>query len=236
MRTIVMLSDKRCGSTAVHNIFRKHPDAKICHVNQNVKFCDEYLWEPGFWLHGANAINGDSKTFIDKFSKACPFLKFPKNITEEVLFDLWDKILMKLGGVVFDKTPHYLGHRDSIDLLAKYRALGNDVRVFAFIRDGRDAICSMYKLWGNGDFKKITTKEGGWLKKYRCLEDIMSSSILGDIPLYKYEEFAADPSYYAKELLKYCGLKDYPKAYDHIKQVHVGRHRSEEATAHQRPP
>ena len=44
-KSIILLSAKRTGSTAVMKIFQKHDQTKIMHVDQNVD-----NWESNFWL------------------------------------------------------------------------------------------------------------------------------------------------------------------------------------------
>ena len=52
-KIIIMLSAKRCGSTAIFNLFQKHPNVKILHKNQNID-----NWEPQFWLYAHKALSG----------------------------------------------------------------------------------------------------------------------------------------------------------------------------------
>ena len=54
-RTIIMLSAKRSGSSAVFKIFQKHPDTGVCHVNQGIHY-----WEANFWNLAAEAIDAGS--------------------------------------------------------------------------------------------------------------------------------------------------------------------------------
>jgi hypothetical protein len=216
-KTIVMLSAKRCGTTAIFTLFQKHPDVGVCHVDQNID-----LWEPNFWNLAAEAIKGSPEKFILRFEQSHPFLLFPKEFTEETVFTLWDNILEELGPVVFDKSPQYLGNTDAIDLLSNYIKRGNDVRLFAFIRDPRDAITSQYEQWKNmveDDSPK--KRELAWLEKYQHLELIQK---IFYVPLFRYEDFSSAPSCYAYNLLQHCGVSVLPETYGHIKPTSVGRY------------
>ena len=208
-----MLSAKRSGSTAIYKMFQNHPDVGVCHHNQ-----EEPNWEPQFWSLGAKAVKGAPEEFISRFKQSHPFLKLPDTFNEQSLFKLWDDILDKLGPVIFDKSPQYLGDEDAMELLRKYMKQGNDVRIFAFIRDPRDTVASQHSLWG-GDPK---TRELAWLKQYKHLEELQKN--LARIPLFKYEDFAHKPSYYAPILFKHCGCRDIPKTYKHIKPTSIGRY------------
>ena len=213
-----MLSAKRCGSTSVFRIFQRHPEVGVCHTDQHID-----NWEPNFWNLGAAAIDGAPQHFIARFKLSHPFLKFPDKFTDESLFRLWDDILNRLGPAVFDKSPQYLGNQRAFELIQKYAALGNDVRLFAFIRDPRDAITSQYELWrGTKGYQSPCEQEQIWLKKYNHLDEL--HSMFGDIPIFRYEKFASDPATYATDLLRHCGCAVIPQCYEHIKPTSVGRY------------
>jgi len=217
-KTIIMLSAKRCGSTAVSKMFQKHPDVKICHQNQEID-----LWESGFWNLGAGAIAGQPEAFVKQLKESLPFVKIPLEFTENSVFKIWDEILDHLGPTVFVKGPQYLGNEKACQLLLKYKQQGNDVRLFAFIRDPRDAIASQYELWRshvNNDSPK--KREASWLQKYQHLEELEKD--FGFIPLFRYEDFARAPQCYVPLIFNHCDIKHLPETYDHIRPVSIGRY------------
>jgi len=150
-------------------------------------------WEPNFWNLGARAIQGKTKKFIERFEQSHPFLKFPH------------------------------GNRDALNLLKNYIGAGNDVRLFAMIRDPRDAITSQYELWKSHvpDYSpKI--KEEQWLSKYQHLEELQNSSM--NIPQFRYEDFASAPACYAPMIFRHCDIAHVAETYDHIKPTSLGRY------------
>ncbi len=220
-KTIILLSAKRGGTTAIFKMFQKHPDVGVCHIDQNI-----HLWEGNFWNLAAKAIDGDPQPFLNRFvlkEKSHPFLKIPDKFTEESAFELWDSILEKLGPVVFDKSPQYLGDQRAFDLLKKYMDTGADVRLFAFIRDPKDTITSQYELW-NKHVENDSPKRRGklWMEKYSHLERLQDS--FGYIPLFRYEDFCRTPAVYAPILFKHCGVENISETYEHIKPINVGRY------------
>lgn len=213
-----MLSGKRCGSTAMFRLFQKHPDVGVCHHDPTIR-----NWEPNFWNLAADAIDGSPQAFVERFRESHPFLKPPGRFTQDAVFDLWGQLLSTLGPVVFDKTPKYLGHRKGMELLYAYAAAGNDVRLFAMVRDPRDMISSQYELWKD-DFPPGTPeyRERHWLDQYRHLEALQAGVL--PIPLFRYEDFAASPSRYVPQLMKHLGLRYDPEVHSHIRPTSIGRY------------
>ncbi len=216
-RTIILLSAPRCGSTAIFRIFQKHPDVGICDEDPTVFNC-----EPHFWSLAEKAIAGKPEKLEKKLHQTLPSISLPEKYTEKTVFALWDSILEAQGPIVFDKSPYYLGNRRAMELLHRYIQRGNVVRMFAMIRDPRDAITSQYELWAS-QFKIASpaTRERIWLDQYAHLEELQMR--IGYIPLFRYEDLAAAPACYVPMIFKHCGIRDFPYTYKHIMPVSVGR-------------
>lgn len=216
-KTIILLCAPRCGSSAIYKMFQKHPAVGTSGSLERLE-----NFEPNFWNFAAEALHGNVLPFRCRFSKSHPFLEIPEKFTEETVFYLWDAILDKQGPVIFDKTPFYLGNREAIRLIYKYKSLGNDVRVFALIRDPKDAITSQHELFQTSKRNyPLQKREAIWLEQYDHLEDMQKT--VEYIPLFRYEDFSAAPACYAPTLFNLCGLPDYPEAYAHIKTTSKGR-------------
>jgi len=220
-KLIIMLSAKRCGSTAIFNLFQKHVNVKILHKDQYIN-----NWEPQFWLYASKAINGDVLDFKNRVLKSLGFEKkfSKKQYDEDTIFKIFDKIFDVYGPVIFDKSPQYLGSKDSLDLLNKYVGLRDDVNlvIFAFIRNPLDAITSQHELWKHYTKEiSLEEREESWLKKYEHLEKIQKDF---NIKLYKYENFCLEPKKYTKDLMNYCGLSFYNELCSHLKAKSLGRY------------
>ena len=210
-RTIILLSAPRCGTTAIYQIFNKHPDVHA-------------LFEPNFWNLAVYALEGRPEKFIKRLNRDHPFLEMPEVFTEKTVFQLWDTILRKYGPVVFEKSPFYLGDRRAIALIKKYRDWGNDIRLFALIRDPRDAITSQHELWGSTiKHSSLRKKETLWLDRFDHLDDIQED--FGYIPLFRYEDLVKAPDCYVPMIFHFCELAIYPQIYHHIKPTSIGRYR-----------
>jgi hypothetical protein len=213
-----MLSAKRCGSTALFRLFQRHPDVGVCHVDPTIP-----LWEPNFWNLAHDAIQGRPEAFVARFAESHPFLEMPARFDEAAVFGLWDRILEVQGPIVFDKSPQYLASPGGLELLGRYRERGHDVRVFAFIRDPRDAITSQYERWRRTvPDDSPERRERRWLEAYANLARFRER--VEPLPLYRYEDFAARPEVHAPALLAHCGLPDHPEAWAHVRPTSLGRY------------
>jgi hypothetical protein len=230
-KTIILLSAKRCGTTALFKMMREHSGVNFCSVTKNPK-----NWEPGFWNNGNYAIRiGRTDRFIKRFQKNYSYLNVPHVTSEQILFDLWDEVLENRGPVVFDKSPQYLGSRGALNLILKYKAQGRDVRVIGLIRDPRDAITSQFRLWGGvyqkktGNKDTLRRREVAWLLKYKNLEYVQS--VIPDMLMMRYENFVNYPELYLKQMCEYCDISYYPYTHRHIKPVNIGRYKRSSLSA-----
>lgn len=236
-RTIVLLSHKRSGTSALFRVFRDHPSVGVCHVDPT-----RTLWEPNFWNLAAQGIRGDTEPFRKRFAESHPFLEVPEVFTEEAVFAMWDRILAELGPILFDKSPQYLGNREALALLKAYRVQGNDVRFVGLIRDPRDTIASQYERLGRGSFRKkpraefrkaaaVRTRlladcpevrEKHWLGKNAHLDELLAEG--EDIPVFRYEDMTQAPSCYFPMLFKHCGVSNVTASFADFRPVNLGRY------------
>jgi hypothetical protein len=193
-------------------------------------------WEPNFWNLAVEALDGDPSKLTARLAESLPFLEVPERITEDVVFALWDGVLARLGPIVFDKSPRYLsswaGFEDPpsrrfatcrpIDLIQRYRARGNDVRLLAMVRDPRDVLDSQNQRFDGGDARSLDWRVSFWLDQYENLEDLRRSD--PSIPLFRYEDLVAAPDCYLPMVLAHCGLPIIPATWDHLRPVNVRRH------------
>ncbi len=216
-KLIILLSAKRCGSTAVFNMFQKNKSVKIFHQNQDID-----NWEVQFWSLGKKALNGNTEPFKKRMKECLPFVKIKKKLTKRILFEIMDQIFTTYGPVLFDKSPQYLGNKKAIDLLINYSQKKKiDLKIIGLIRDPKDALMSQYSLWKNYvKNDNLKRREKVWLKQYDHLEELKKKF---KIPIFKYEDFSNYPERYSKKIFKYCGLSFEKKCIQHIKPISIGR-------------
>ena len=218
-RTIVLLSAKRSGSTAVFRLFQRHPDVGVCHVDQHVD-----NWKPNFWNFALEAIGGEPARFRERFGESHPFLGGAAPRDEAEAFAMWDRVLDELGPIVFDKSPKYLLADATLDLIGRYRDRGNDVRMLAIVRDPRDVIASQFELWGDiVPDDSPERRERAWVDAH---ERLLRRAEPDRIPIVRYEDLVDDPTRVAGAMLDHCGLRRDPACTAHLKPTNIGRHRS----------
>lgn len=218
-KTIILLSSKRSGSTAIFKCFQKHSKVKIPHYNQKIE-----NWEIQYWSLASLALKGNLNPFKKRMSVSFPKLNidFNKNITEKFFFDLWNQILDNNGGIVFDKSPQYLGDFKAMNLLKKFIINGNNVKIFALIRDPKDVITSQFELWKEYTLNdSLEKREKFLLKQYQHLEKLQKEN---NIPLYYYEKLSRDPVKYMTEIYNHCELPIENNTWSHLKPVSIGRY------------
>ena len=96
------------------------------------------------------------------------------------------------------------------------------MRLFGLIRDPRDAIASQFELWGPlvpDDSPR--RRERQWLDNYRHLAELRERLY---VPIFRYEDLSSAPSCYVPMLFHFCGLREIPSTYDHLKPTSVGRY------------
>jgi len=213
-----MLSAKRCGSTAILQMFQKNKFCKIAHINQDID-----NWEIQFWSLASKALKGSDYQFRKRLKSCLPQINIPKKLDKQKIFEIWGKIHKLLGKIIFDKSPQYLGDKDTLNLIYEY-SLKNDVKIFCFIRNPLDAITSQHELWHNyTNEKNIKKREKNWLIYYKNYENFKTKL---KIKFFRYEDFVLDPDFNGKKLMNFCRIPYKKKDWTHIKPVSIGRYRS----------
>ena len=218
-KTIILLSSKRSGSTAIFKCFQKHSKVKIPHFDQKIE-----NWEIQFWSLASLALRGNIDPFRTRLKLSFPKINFQLDnyLNDKKIFEIWNNILDECGGTVFDKSPQYLGNIDAFNLLEKYISKGNNVKIFSLIRDPRDTITSQYELWRDySENDSLEKREKFWIKQYSHLEELRKKM---NIPLFNYEQIVSNPKKYISQIYKFCEIDEEINTWKHIKPVSIGRY------------
>ena len=216
-KLIILLSAKRCGSTAVFNMFQNHPDVKIFHDNQKIN-----NWEIQFWSLANYAIKGNPTQFIRRLKKSISKLNINNVTNKKKVFDVMDQIFKKFGPVLFDKSPQYLGNKDAINLLVEYSKKRKvELKLIGLIRDPKDALMSQYILWNKYiPNDSLERREKLWIKQYQHLKELKKKYKLF---FFNYENFSYNPYEVGKKIFKFCKLNFNESTIKHIRPISIGR-------------
>ena len=216
-KTIILLAPKRCGTTAILNVFKKHSQVKIAHHNQKIE-----NWEPQFWNLALLALNGKNAPFIKRLKKTYPKIMVYPPINKKKIFKIWDQILSDYGPCIFDKSPQYLEDYKVLKLINNYNQSRKNLKIFSIIRNPKDAIASQHELWSEytGEVNLIE-REKNWLKYFRNIEKFRKIFFF---PIYKYEDIAHNKSKYFKKIFSHCKLKYEKQSFESFKPVSINRY------------
>ncbi len=212
-KTIILLSAKRCGSTAVLNVFRKHPKVNISSDKKN-----RPNLEINFWNNAYDELYNRPNSLRKNLKKYMPSVFKNKKIKIskiEDIFNLWNLILKKKGPIIFDKSPKYLENYKYLNLILKYKKKYN-LTLIGLIRNPLDAITSQHELWHQYTKEKnLKNREAQWLKYYLNLEKLKKK----DFKLIKYENLVRNKKKNFKLLFNYAKLEfknEYISDFDNI--------------------
>lgn len=216
-RTIILLSAYRSGASTICDILRKH--RSVGHGNSK---SEDLFFKYGYWLLASSALEGGAELFKRRIKRAFPFISIPENITESIIFEIWDEILKSNGPIICDKNPSYLGNKKVIDLILQYKNSGRDVVMIGLIRNPLDTITSQYELrCVRTPPKAVYKREKRYLFMYNHLERLSKGT--SRVPIFRYEDIVFEPDRYIPEILKHCKL-ELSNCWQNVGSESVGRY------------
>lgn len=214
---VILLSDKRSGSTMFQDELCKHP------LIQTVPYSPHSNLETHWWLmaavllglpdplfSGGRAYSGyGSKRnarvqMLDLLAKCAPDYT-PSSDDEKLVYDGWEALCTTLGQpVFFEKSPQFVAHWAALSLLYTWMERTKlDVKVIGLVRNPHGVMYSAARLFGTNP----VTRQIGWLETCRNLIAFSQMLPKEQYQQYRYEDLAKDPVAKFEEICRFIGVE-----------------------------
>lgn len=207
---VILLSDKRSGSTMFQDVLCQHPQI------QTVTYSPHTYLETHHWLKGAVLLKPDTcdypgygsldnaRTYlIDCILGNLPEYKLPDN-DRDLVFGGWDALCEQFAQpVFFEKSPQYLGQPASIDLLLEWiRQTDYTVKVIGLTRNPLSVQYSAWKLFHRdpGD------RQFGWADIQRTLLRVKDELKCDQFLNLRYEDLISTPVEQFRMICEFIGV------------------------------
>lgn len=213
---VLLLSDKRSGSTMFQDELCRHPDV------QTVPSSPHSNLETHWWLMAAVLLGRDGRLFaggrtyrgygsrgnaraymIDLLARSAPGFDPPRD-AEALVFEGWEAMCRALARpVFFEKSPQFLANWAALSLIIEW--LGRtefDVRIVGLVRNPHGTLYSAARLFGTDP----ELRQFDWLDMHRNLLAFEQMLPAGIYMRVRYEALVADAQTTFAEICRFCGV------------------------------
>lgn len=217
MRTVVvLLSDKRSGSTIFQKEFCGHPDVK------HVRFSSHTYFETHHWLKAAVMLGRPSQLFSGgrsyegygsrKNARAYMIDTLRQNVAgiddqvsdSELIYDGWEKLCEEFAApVFFEKSPQLLANWAGLSLFLNWiETTSFNVKVVGLVRNPLSVQYSAQELFStNAELRQIE-----WANAQRNLMTLSAWLPASQFKLLKYEDIVARPKSVFGDVCNFVGI------------------------------
>ena len=216
---VILLSDKRSGSTMFQEQLCLHPDI------QTVSYSPHTYLETHHWLKAAVMLDVDKSLFsggkryngYGKKQNARIYMKdcILKNVPDfvipttdhELVFQGWEVLCHHFAQpVFFEKSPQFLAHWGCLELILEWiKRTEFQVKVIGLVRNPLSVLYSAQKLF----YTEPAKRQYGWLEIYRNLERFTSYLAPEQYMLCRYEDIIKDPATAFESICEFVGVPSY---------------------------
>ncbi len=223
---IILLSDKRSGSTMFEKELCKHP--KISNVNYSPHTYNEtHHWlkaacilerpESEFYggklYRGYGTRSGARRYLIDCVRGNAPEFVVPQN-DHTLVFEGWNTLCRRYAHpVFFEKSPQYLHHWASLSLILRWLEMTEfEVRFIGLVRNPMAVQYSAVKAF----YSSADKRQFSWSHAYRNM--LAFKEIVGDNKFFlvRYEDIIKEPKKHFGQVFSFIGLKPYENCGDNV--------------------
>jgi hypothetical protein len=217
---VILLSDKRSGSTIFQKEFAKHSAV------QTLRYSSHTYLESHHWTKAATMLGGRSRRsgflsrdadyggprnartyMIDTVLGNLPDFT-PQSDDKALIFGSWEALCREFARpVFFEKSPQLLANWSALSLLLEWKAQTSFcVRFIGLVRNPLAVQHSAEVLFGTPP----ELRQFAWAKAYRNLLALQHMIPPEDILVMRHEDIIADPSGRLAEICAFVGLVPQP--------------------------
>jgi hypothetical protein len=211
---LVLLSDKRSGSTFFQRELLKHPEI------QTVKYSSHRYLETHHWLKGAMILSPENASsnlykgygsesnalalLIDTVKLNVINWEIPEN-KSDLVFGGWEALCKEFANpVFFEKSPQLLASTAALDLFKSWiNTTEFDVKIIGLVRNPMSVLYSAQELFHTPPEKR----QYGWMEIHKNLIEFSRDLSEHQFLLLKYEEMVVNTHDCFKTVCKFIGLE-----------------------------
>lgn len=214
---VILLSDKRSGSTMFQDELCKHPDVQTVPYSPHSNL-ETHWWLmaavlldlPGELFSGGKSYNGygsskNARIQMEDLLQKCAPDYHPCKDNRRFVFEGWEALCDALAKpVFFEKSPQFVAHWAALSLLFEWIEMTErSVKVIGLVRNPHGVMYSAAKLFGTDP----QTRQIGWLETCRNLTAFSPLLPEGMYRQYRYEDIAKDPIVHFTEICEFIGVE-----------------------------
>jgi len=213
---ILLLSDKRSGSTMFQDEICRHPEVRTVPSSPHSNL------ETHWWLMAAVVLGRDRRLFaegrvypgygssenaraymIELLARCVPDFDPPRD-AEALVFEGWEAMCRALARpVFFEKSPQFLANWAALALILEWLERTEcDVRIVGLVRNPHGTLHSAARLFGTDP----RTRQFGWLDTHRNLLAFEQMLPAGIYMRVRYETLVADARATFAEICRFAGV------------------------------
>ncbi|MFT7233897.1 MAG: hypothetical protein ACI8TA_003126 [Cyclobacteriaceae bacterium] len=205
---VILLSDKRSGSTMFQNEICKHPDIQTVIYSPHT-YLETHHWLKGAVMLGKSNYSGyGSKAnariyLIDCIQKNVPDFIIPSD-DRELIFQGWNAICTKFAQpVFFEKSPQLLGDQAGLELMMEWiRDTNFNVKVIGLTRNPLAVLYSAYRLFHTDPEKR----QFSWLRTQQNLLQVKEQLNDNQYLQIRYEDIILNPVSAFNNIFRFIGV------------------------------
>ena len=218
---VILLSDKRSGSTMFELELCRHPD--IRHVDYTPHTYNEtHHWlkaacvlnRPAHLFHGGKVYPGYGSRMgarqylIDGILGNAPDFDVPED-DEQLVFEGWETLCQTFAKpVFFEKSPQYSAHWAALDLILKWMEITEfEVRFIGLVRNPMGVMYSANQLF----FTDPAKRQFSWADTYRNILSMKEMVGSGQFHMVRYEDLVSKPREVFDRVCDFIGVERSPE-------------------------